>query len=389
MTRATLRPVLAALVVALAAGFAVPAGDAAAAERQATGQSAQGARRAKAPARARAAVRDDRAPARDRAGTTATSSEFPADPAVHEFVRTMVERHGFEATPLLTMFTGVRCVDATLRLIAPTPPAKRSWANYRQRTLVPIRINEGLRFWQDNDAALERAAIRYGVPPSIIVSIIGVETIYGRNSGDFRVIDTLSTLAFGYPRRADYFREELEHYLLYTREAGVDPFELRGSYAGAIGMPQFMPGSIRRWAVDFDGDGRIDLRRNPVDAIGSVARFLAGHGWQPGGPMRYAATIDDVERVAPLIDAGIEPKWTPAELASYGVTSPDTIAADQRLALIDLPNADDPPSFYLGANNFYVITRYNRSSFYAMSVIELASTLESMRRPDDRQASAR
>ncbi len=315
------------------------------------------------------------------------AADFAADPAVREFIRGMVERHGFAEQDLVRMFADTRRVDATLRLIAPTPPARRSWAQYRQRTLVPLRISEGLRFWRDNEAVLERAAITWGVPPAIIVSIIGVETVYGRTSGDFRVVDTLATLAFNYPRRAEYFRDELENLLLYTRETGIDPFELRGSYAGAIGMPQFMPGSIRRWAVDFDGDGRIDLRRNPADAIGSVARFLAGHGWRSGEPTHFEATLQDVARVTPLLESGIEPKWTTAELATFGVASPDSIGSDLRLALIDLPNADDPPTFYLGANNFYVITRYNRSSFYAMSVIDLASVLDSMRRTD-RQASA-
>jgi membrane-bound lytic murein transglycosylase B len=152
-----------------------------------------------------------------------------------------------------------------------------------------------------------------------------------------------------------------------------------GSYAGAIGLPQFMPGSIRRWAVDFDGDGQIDLRGSPADAIGSVASFLAAHGWAPGQPIRYAPRIADPNRLSPLIEAGITPAFTIDTLRDYGVTSREPVSFDTKLALIDLPNGDDPPDYWLGAQNFYVITRYNRSSFYASAVIELAEALRESR----------
>ncbi len=194
--------------------------------------------------------------------------------------------------------------------------------------------------------------------------------------GDFRVIDALTTLAFEDPRRADYFRDELADFLLYTRDSKLDALALRGSFAGAIGIPQFMPGSIRRFAVDFDGDAVIDLRASPADAIGSVARFLAEHGWRSGEPTHFRASFEDAGKVAPLIDAGIEPRFKPSQMVEYGVTSPDDVPADMPLALIDLPNGDAPTVYVLGAPNFYVITRYNRSSFYAMAVIELANALK-------------
>jgi membrane-bound lytic murein transglycosylase B len=210
------------------------------------------------------------------------------------------------------------------------------------------------------------------VPPEIIVSIIGIETMYGRYTGNFRVLDTLTTLAFDYPRRAEFFRSELEQFLLLVRDQRLDPLGPRGSYAGAMGVPQFMPGSIRRHAVDFDGDGRIDLMRNNGDAIGSVASFLANHGWRTGEPTHFQARLADESKISPLIEAGIEPKFTIAQLASYGVSSTQKVPPAMPLALIDLPNGDEPTVYTLGAPNFYVI---NRSSFYAMAVIDLANEL--------------
>ena len=299
---------------------------------------------------------------------------------VREFVRMMSERHGFDASALGATFARVQRIPDVLKLISPPAPTfKRSWEAYRARFLDPLRIREGLRFWRDHEAALQRAQETWRVPPEIVVAIIGVETIYGRMTGDFRIIEALSTLAFDYPRRAAFFREELEQYLLYARAEGIDAFDVRGSFAGAIGLPQFMPGSIRRYAIDFDGDGRIDLRASPVDAVGSVARFLAEHGWVGGEPTHFGVSIGDPARLPALIEAGIEPRFTAGELADLAVTSPDPIRPGTLLALVDLPNADKPPTYLLGARNFYVITRYNRSSFYAMAVIELAQVLANAR----------
>jgi membrane-bound lytic murein transglycosylase B len=303
--------------------------------------------------------------------------DWPARADVREFVGQMVERHGFDATALLKVFARTRGAPTAIRFMTPPPPgARRSWTEYRDRFVEPFRIREGLRFWREQSDAVARAAERWGVPPEIIVSIIGIETLYGRNTGEFRVMDALTTLAFDYPRRAAYFREELEQFLLLTRESGVDPFEWRGSFAGAVGLPQFMPGSIRRHAVDFDGDGRIDLRGSPVDAIGSVARFLADHGWVPGGTTHYAVTIADEVRARPAVEAGIPPAMTTLGLAALGVTSPQQIDAAEKLSLIDLPDGDAPTRYVLGAHNFWVITRYNRSYFYAMAVIDLAGALK-------------
>jgi len=361
------RAALAALVIAIAIA---PGG-------------AEAKRRAKRPVAAPlASVSAASAAAGSAASTTATASatSYAERPEVRTFVAGMAERHGFIESELLEMFSQVRRNDAAMRLMAPPPPEfKRSWAAYRSRFLDPLRIREGLRFWREQELWLELAAQRFGVPPEIVVAIIGVETLYGRMTGNFRVLDVLTTLAFDYPRRADYFRDELEQYLLYSRESALDVFSVRGSFAGAIGLPQFMPGSIRRFAVDLDGDGSVELRSNPADAIGSVASFLATHGWRSGEPVRLEMRFDSEARLAPLIEAGIRPHFTISELADYGVSSPEPVSPDTPLALVDLPNGDDAPSYYLGAQNFFAITRYNRSSFYAMAVYELARQLAARR----------
>ncbi|MFM1989541.1 MAG: Membrane-bound lytic murein transglycosylase precursor [Pseudomonadota bacterium] len=337
----------------------------------------------KAGAGADAKPVESRSASRSRA---AAAPDFGDRADVREFVRTMVERHGFDEIALTTLFTRTRSSELAVKLMQPAPPGfRRSWIAYRSRFVEPIRIREGLRFWMANADTVRRASQEYGVPEEIIVSIIGVETIYGRNTGDFRVIDALATLSFDYPRRAAYFREELEQYLLLAREGGFDPLDWRGSFAGAVGLPQFMPGSIRRHAVDFDGDGRIDLRTSVADAIGSVARFLANHGWERGGPTHFAATVEDERRARSAIDGGSPPAMTPLALAELGVTSPQEIPADRRLYLVDLPNGDDSTHYVLGAQNFWVVTRYNRSFFYAMAVIDLARAL----REQQPQAQAR
>jgi len=310
------------------------------------------------------------------AGGGPPAADFAGRDDVRAFVRELHERHGFDPPRLLDVFARTRPAPASIRLMTPAPPGtRRSWSAYRARFVEPVRIRAGLRFWSQHAPAIGRAAEVYGVPEEILVSIIGVETLYGRHTGDFRVIDALATLAFDYPRRAAYFREELEHYLLLAREGRFDPLAWRGSFAGAIGLPQFMPGSIRRHAVDFDGDGRIDLIGSPVDAVGSVARFLADHGWRAGAATHYPVVLADEIRARPAVEAGIPPALTMLELQPMGITSPVEIPVAEKLSLIDLPDGDDPTRYVLGAHNFWVVTRYNRSYFYAMAVIDLAETL--------------
>ena len=302
---------------------------------------------------------------------------------VREFIRQMAARHGFVEHELQFLFSRARREAAILSAIAPPKdPRARSWLAYRARFVTEARIAEGGEFWRRHAAALERAAQEHGVPEEIIVAIIGVETVYGRQMGGWRVIDALSTLAFDYPPRAEFFRSELEQYLLYARDAGIDVFSVRGSYAGAIGIPQFMPGSYRRFAVDYDGDGAIDLRASPGDAIGSVANFLARHGWRRGERVLLPARVaggNGGQSHRELVDAGIEPKTPLAELKRYGVETRTDLALETPIALIALESPEAATEYRLGLRNFFVLTRYNRSALYASAVYDLAQEIKAKR----------
>jgi len=317
------------------------------------------------------------------AAPPAKKVDFSLRGDVKAFVADMVARHGFVESELAYMFSRARHLPAVIELITPpASPRARSWEAYRARFIEPVRIAGGVETWRRHEADLKRAEAQYGVPAEIIVAIIGVETVYGRNSGNWRVVDALATLAFDYPKRADFFRSELENYLLFVREHDIDVFSVRGSYAGAIGIPQFMPSSWRRWAVDFDGDNRIDLRGSFADSIGSVASFLKGHGWVSGAPVAFPASVEG-DAFRELVARDILPSAAAAELPRFGVTSPalarSGVPGSTQVALIDLVTPDKPTQYWVGLANFYVITRYNRSSFYAMSVLELAEAIRAQR----------
>ena len=295
-------------------------------------------------------------------------------PEARKFVADMVERHGFGQRELERLFAEARYLDSVLTLIT-LPPGERSWQSYRELFVAPRRIEAGVQFWRRHAGTLARAAETHGVPPEIVVAILGVETQYGANTGTYRVLDALATLAFDYPRRAAYFRSELEQFLLFVRESRADAASVRGSYAGAIGIPQFMPGSIRRFAVDFDGDGRRDLRASPADAIGSVANFLRAHGWAAGEPVALAARVSG-ERGRALVAGGVEPMHRAEELRELEVEFADTIDPDTPAVLIELATPDAPAEYLVGFWNFYVLTRYNRSSLYAAAVLELGQSVK-------------
>jgi membrane-bound lytic murein transglycosylase B len=300
--------------------------------------------------------------------------------AAQRFVRDMVERHGFDADAVAATLAQAQYEPQVIRLISPpTKAGVRSWQRYRARFLDRLRIDGGLSFWAENEADLERASRQYGVPIEIIVAIIGVETVYGRNTGNFETLSALATLAFDYPPRADLFRRELEALFLLAREQQRDPQSYYGSYAGALGYPQFLPSSMRNFGVDFDGDGRINFDVGPADAIGSVAKYLNVHGWQEGAPVAERARFSGVLDPAPFVAAGIEPALEPAVLANAGITTLDGNAATAIATLVDLETPGSTTEYWLGYRNFYVITRYNRSSFYAMSVLELAEAMRSKR----------
>ncbi len=300
---------------------------------------------------------------------------------VQQFIAQMVREHGFVESELRALFSHARYQASVIAAITPpAEPRARSWEAYRALFVTPERIEAGVIFSVRQREALALAAARYGVPEEIIVAIIGVETVYGRNTGNYRVIDALTTLAFDYPPRAEYFRGELENFLLYARDADIDTLALKGSYAGAIGIPQFMPGSYRRYAVDLDGDGKQDLSGSFADAIGSVANFLKEHGWETGAPVAFAARVQGEDYRA-LVDSGIKPGYRFGELEDFGVGTDGAAPADVPCALIELSTPQKVSEYLVGFNNFYVITRYNRSSMYAAAVLELAQAVKSASQP--------
>jgi membrane-bound lytic murein transglycosylase B len=269
-------------------------------------------------------------------------------------------------------------------VLPPSSPAAKNWAAYRARFIEPIRIQAGTRFWQTHRSALERAEREYGVPASLIVGIIGVETLYGQNTGNFRILDALATLAFHFPSahpraaaRQAFFQSELAQFLLLTSRSGADPLSIRGSYAGAMGLPQFMPSSWAKFAVDFDGDGRIDLFGSPTDAIGSVANYFKAFDWRPGMPTHYPVTLTPGQTdMVSLLAPDILPTFSVASFVAQGAAlSGAALQHTGPLALIELLNGPDAPSYVAGTENFYAITRYNWSSYYAMAVIDLAEAV--------------
>ena len=312
------------------------------------------------------------------------SPAFAVRPDVERFMADLVERHAFDADELRRVFAQARREEGVLEAMRAQPRQADSWEAYRALFVNERHVRAGLEFWKAHAPTLARARALYGVPEEIIVAIIGIETFYGRNTGRWRVIDALATLAFDYPPRAPFFRGELENYLLFARDLNLDVFDVRGSYAGAIGIPQFMPGSYLRYAVDFDGDGATDLRANPADAIGSVANFLRRHGWQPGAPVQLRVRVNGEDH-APFVSLDPMPRHTLLELSQAGVQAINgALPADTRAVLLRLQTPERPADFRLGLQNFYVLTRYNRSLFYGMSVTELADELRAARRKPPR-----
>lgn len=335
---------------------------------------------------------------------------------VARFGAEVAERRNLDPVWVKAALEQARFVPNVAKFIMPAPAGTaKNWAAYRARFVEPVRVRAGVAFWRANEKWLKKAEQVFGVPPEIVVGIIGVETIYGQQMGGFRVIDALATLAFDFPPgrkdRSPFFRDELESYLLMCHLEAIDPLQLKGSYAGALGMPQFMPSSVNKYAIDFDGDGHIDLHANTADVIGSVAHYLAEFGWQRGLPTRFdvAAPVETSDRAA-LLGPDILPSFTveqfiergakldaaalmarakPADRQdvqsdevsggiSAGPTSEPTAAPKSvamMLALVELQNGDAAPSYVAGTSNFYAITRYNWSSYYAMAVIDLGEAV--------------
>ncbi len=304
----------------------------------------------------------------------------------------IAERRGLDRRWVRETIAQARQLPQVVKLMTPAPKGTpKNWAVYRSRFIEPRRIAAGVRFWQAYQPLLARAEATYGVPAEIIVGIIGVETIYGQQTGSFRVLDALATLAFDFPaehpraaERSKFFRGELEQLLSLHGRAGLDALSVRGSYAGAMGLPQFMPSSWARFAVDFDGDGRIDLFNSPADVIGSVANYFKLFNWQPGMPTHYTVGFD-AERLDKdaLLAPDILPTFSVASFTAKGaVLDARGLQHAGPLALVELQNGDEPPSYLAGTENFYVITRYNWSSYYALAVIELGQAVAAALRAD-------
>lgn len=306
---------------------------------------------------------------------------------VAQFAAELAERRGWDRAWIERYLGQAQVLPVVRRLIM--PPAvgtAKNWQAYRARFVETSRIQAGLRFWDAHASWLDRAEEQFGVPPDIVVGIVGVETFYGRIMGDFRLIDALSTLAFDFPPgrrdRSEFFRTELEELLALSQQQGIAPDSLRGSYAGATGLPQFMPSSFNKYAVDFDGDGRIDLHGSGADVVGSVANYLAAFGWTRGMPTHHSVAMPvDTSSRARLLAPDILPSFTATQMAELGAElSPAGQAHTGPLALVELQNGDAAASHIAGTQNFYVVTRYNWSSYYAMAVIDLGSAIARARK---------
>jgi membrane-bound lytic murein transglycosylase B len=296
-------------------------------------------------------------------------------PAAVQMVDELVREEGFERDALQRVFADAERQQSILEAIARPAEKSKPWYEYREIFLNEKRERQGLEFYAEHLPTLQRAERELGVPAEIIVAIIGVETYYGRVTGSYRVIDALSTLAFDYPSRSPFFTGELKNYLILTREQGIDPLQMKGSYAGAMGYGQFMPSSYRSYAIDFDGDGVIDIWNNPVDAIGSVANYFKRHGWRSGEEVVSPADLrGEVPEAMFSRGRSLSLDYSVAEFTAAGLVPRqplDPRAAAMGIAF-ELPDATE---YWLGLRNFYVITRYNRSAMYAMSVYQLSRRL--------------
>ena len=306
------------------------------------------------------------------------AAQRPLRAEVAAFIEEMVRKHGFERAALRRVFSQVQWRPEIVRAMS-APATARPWHEFRSRYIDATRIAGGVKFWEENAAALLRASRDYGVPEEIIVATIGIETFYGRNTGTVKVIDALATLAFAFPARAELFRGELEEYLLLAREAGFDSLSVRGSYAGAMGIPQFLPSSYRKYALDFDGDGRRNLWGDPADAIGSVANYYRTFGWLTGEPVTVPVEAGE-SGIDVTIAAGIKPQLKVGELRRRGVV-PLAPVSDEAEAALFAVETESGLRYRLGLQNFYVITRYNRSVNYAMAVYDLAREIRALAKP--------
>ncbi len=292
--------------------------------------------------------------------------------AINAFIRQMVATHQFNESELHDLFASIEIKDDILKRIS-SPSEGLPWYKYRKIFLTEARINSGVQFWRENEQALAAAEKQYGVPAEIIIAIIGVETLYGKNTGNHRVIDALSTLAFAYPPRSKFFLSELENYLLLCRDEHINPTDPTGSYAGAMGMPQFMPSSFRTYAVDFDNDNHRDIWHNKSDVIASIANYFAKHHWQAGQAIAVPVTAKG-ENYKSALNKDLKPNLSLTELESLNLTISRQLPLDSKVKLLSFEQQQGE-ELWAGLDNFYVITRYNHSPLYAMAVYQLSQSI--------------
>jgi membrane-bound lytic murein transglycosylase B len=308
--------------------------------------------------------------------STVSCASTNIEQAKGQFIDEMAKKHHFDKTELQQIMGNIEfrqsIIDAMNR-----PAEAKPWSDYRPIFVTESRAKQGVEFWQANEALLNAAEEKFGVPVEIIVAIIGVETRYGRHTGSYPILDALATLAFGYPKRAKFFRSELEHYLLLTREEKINPQEKKGSYAGAMGKPQFISSSYRSYAIDFDKDGKKDLWESNADIIGSVANYFKRHGWKRGGPVTMRANGAGKQH-KDLVKLGMKPKTAIEQFSKRGITTNWTLPSDALSSLIYLEGKEGD-EYWLGLHNFYVITRYNHSNLYAMAVFQLSQKIKKIR----------
>jgi membrane-bound lytic murein transglycosylase B len=308
--------------------------------------------------------------------TAASPSAAEGNPGLEDFIDEMSEKHGIDRRELETIFSRARYRPAIIRAIS-KPTEAKPWYQYRAIFINDERIRKGVAFMEKHAEALESSRRAYGVPGALTTAILGIETGYGKRKGRHAVLDALTTLAFNYPKRAELFRYELEHYLLLTREEGMVPHKMKGSYAGAMGIAQFMPSSYRRYAVDFDGDGKRDITRNVADAIGSVGNYFDVFGWETGAPVAVRASVDK-DRASQLEKGNDRSRRRIEEWKKLGVTPTKKVRGPWPARLIKL-KGEKGPEYWLGFDNFFVITKYNHSVNYAMAAYHLAVEIETKR----------
>jgi membrane-bound lytic murein transglycosylase B len=322
---------------------------------------------------------------KNKSSVPASGANYAKRPDAMAWAERTAQEHQLDPKWVKAQLAQAKLIPSIPKLILPPAQvSQKNWAAYRARFIEPKRIQAGLQFWQRHQTLLNQAEQTFGVPPWLVVGVIGVETFYGQHTGNFRVLDALSTLSFDFPKehprateRQAFFSKELAQFLVMAYREKINPAKLKGSYAGAMGLPQFMPSSWANFAVDFDGDKHIDLFNNPADVIGSVANYFKAFQWQPGMATHYAVTFN---REQLDMDALMAPDILPTFsvnnfLAKGAVIDGDALSHKGPLALIELLNGNDPASYVAGTENFYAITRYNWSSYYAMAVIDLGQAV--------------